>query len=264
MTHRGLAASPVVLFVLSATAFALAPAEARERLLQVEIDVSKTLALVGLALAALAFDRGDYLRRGWALWSAGYAFLLARDAVLLVATRVSPLELAVVRGLFVALGNGCVVAGCWTLARAWSVAGLEHPGSRGARRAAVALGIVATLAFAGPTLFVDVRDLALGSRAGFDLIASDLGDLLSLPLIAPVSLTAFAVRGGSLRWPWTLLTASLLAWLLYDAVYTVPDFFLAAPSSLRLIGAQFNVLAGACACAAGLTQRKAVTEDDEE
>jgi hypothetical protein len=264
MTQRWLAASPFVFVALTAAVFALVPAGARELVVQGEIDLSKLLALAGLTAAALAFERGDYLRRGWGLWAACYVLLLGRDGMLLVAPHVSPLAFEIVRGVLVGIGNGCVVAGTWMLARAWSVAGLEHPGPRSARWAAVAVGIIATVVFAGPTFYVDVRDLLLGSRAGFDAIASDFGDLLSLPLIAPVGLTAVAVRGGSLRWTWMLLTASLLAWLLYDAVYTVPDLFLAAPSSLRLAAAQFDVLAGACACAAGLAQRKAVMDDEEE
>lgn len=264
LTQRWIAASPLFVVALSATIYALSPPEARESVLQVEIDVSKALALAGIVAAALAFDRGDYLRRGWAAWAGCYVLLLARDAVLLGATHLSPLACDVVRGVLVALGNVCVVAGTWMLGRAWSVAGLEHPGSRGARRAAVALGIAATVVFAGPTFYVDVRDLVLGSAARYDMIASDLGDLLSLPLIAPVGLTALAVREGSLRWTWALLTASLLAWLMYDAVYTVPDLFLGAPPSLRQIAAQFDVLAGLFACAAGLAQRKAVMDDDDE
>jgi len=58
------------------------------------------------------------------------------------------------------------------------------------------------------------------------------------------------------------LTSSLLAWLLYDAIYTLPDYLSVAPLGYRLVSEQFHILAGALACAAGLTQRMAVTEDD--
>jgi hypothetical protein len=164
----------------------------------------------------------------------------------------------------VTLGNAFVVVGAWTLARAWTVAGLEHPGPKGARRAVLALAIVVALAFAGPTLVVDVRDIVLGPRADFDSIASDLGDILSLPLIAPVALTALAVREGTLRWTWMLLTSSLVAWLLYDAIYTLPDYFSVSPVGYRLVSEQFHILAGAFAGVAGFTQRMAVTDDDDE
>ena len=57
-----------------------------------------------------------------------------------------------------------------------------------------------------------------------------------------------------------LLTSSLVAWLVYDAVYTLPDYLSVAP--YRLVSEQFHILAGAFAAVAGLTQRMAVTDDD--
>ena len=93
--------------------------------------------------------------------------------MLLVNGHVSPGLYELSRGALVTAGNVCVVVGAWTLARAWTVAGLEHPGPKGTRRAVIALAIVVALAFAGPTLVVDVHDIVLGSRADFDSIASD-------------------------------------------------------------------------------------------
>ena len=262
MTYRSLAVFPLVFAALAAALTVLVPADLRGVVVQVAVDASKALALVGMTAAALAFARGDYLRRGWGVWAACYAFLLGRDAMLLAAGHVSPAAYDGVRGALVTAGNACVVVGAWTLARAWTVAGLEHPGSKGARRAVIATTIVVALGFAGPTLVVDVRDVILGPGRDFGSIASDLGDILSLPLIAPVALTALAVREGTLRWPWMLLTSSLLAWLFYDAIYTLPDSLSLAPGGFRLVSEQFHILAGALAGAAGLAQRKAVTEDD--
>ena len=48
MTQRWLAASPFVFVALTAAVFALAPAGARELVVQGEIDLSKLLALAGL------------------------------------------------------------------------------------------------------------------------------------------------------------------------------------------------------------------------
>lgn len=262
MTYRSVAVSPLVLVACTAALAALVPAEVRETVVQGEVDVSKLLACAGMLSAALAFDRGDYLRRGWGVWALCYVCLLGRDAMLLASGHVSPQVYDWTRGILVTVGNACVVVGAWTLARAWTVAGLEHPGPKGTRRAVIALAIVVAMAFAGPTLVVDVHDIAVGSRANFDSIASDLGDILSLPLIAPVALTALAVREGTLRWTWMLLTSSLVAWLVYDAVYTLPDYLSVAAPGYRLVSEQFHILAGALAGAAGLTQRMAVTEDD--
>jgi hypothetical protein len=265
MSYRAVAVAPFVLLACTAALTVLVPESLRPVVVQLVVDLSKVLAFAGMATAALAFDRGDYLRRGWGVWAACYACLLARDAMLLAAGHVSPAVYEWTRGVLVSAGNLFVVVGAWTLARAWTVAGLEHPGPKGTRRAVVAVAVVVALAFAGPTLLLDVHEIALGPRMDFDSIASDLGDILSLPLIAPVALTALAVREGTLRWPWMLLTSSLVAWLLYDALYTLPDYFVvASPSRYHLVSEQFHMLAGACAGAAGLTQRMAVTEADEE
>jgi hypothetical protein len=214
-------------------------------------------------VAALSFERGEYLRRGWGLFAGGYVLLLARDAVLVVGAGWSPVAFEVVRGILVTGANVGQVVGAWTLARAWSVAGLEHPGSKTAQRAIVGVAILASLVFAGPTLYDDVREVVATGIPRVDVIASDLGDILSLPLVAPVALTALAVQGGTLKWPWTLLTSSLLAWIFYDAVAMVPYFFPVASEGFSLFGEQLRVLAGAFAFAAGLAQRKAVTDDDE-
>ncbi|HEX3345430.1 MAG TPA: hypothetical protein VHS09_12690, partial [Polyangiaceae bacterium] len=264
MTHRTLALSPLLFVACTAIVAALVPAGARDAVVQGEVDLSKVLACAGMAAAALAFDRGDYLRRGWGVWAACYACLLGRDAMLLAGGHVSPAVYDWTRGLLVTAGNLFVVVGAWTLARAWTVAGLEHPGSRSARRAVVAAAVVVAVVFAGPTLYVDVRDIVFGPRADFDSIASDLGDILSLPLVAPVALTALAVREGTLRWTWMLLTSSLVAWLLYDAIYTLPDYLSVAPHGFRLVSEQLHLLAAAFAGAAGLAQRLAVTDADDD
>ena len=264
MTYRRLALFPVVLTAVSVTALALEPATARETLAQAEVDFSKVLALIGLVVAARAFDRGDYLRRGWGLWAASYACFLARDGALLLVPALSPVAVHVLRGVLVAMGNVCVVTSAWTLARAWSVAGLEHPGSRGARSAAVAIALLASAIFVGPVFVLDVRHLLGGQLGALDVLASDLGDILSLPIVAPVALTAIAVRGGTLRWPWALLTSSLLAWMLYDALYAIPSYVSMPTGAILLVSEQFHVLAGLLACAAGLAQRKAMSDDDDE
>jgi len=263
LTYRHLALFPLVLAALGATALVLAPASARDTVVQVEVDIAKALALVGLALAARAFDRGDYLRRGWGLWAVGYGCFLARDAALLLSPVLPEVTVHATRGVLVGVGNTCVAISAWTLARAWSVAGLEHPGSRGTRVLVAALAVLATAALVGPQLVLDLRPLLDGKLSTLDGIASDLGDMISLPIVAPVALTAVAVRAGTLRWTWGLLTGSLVVWVVYDAIYALPSYFGAVPGSAILVSEQFHVLAALLACAAGLAQRKAVTDEDE-
>ena len=182
MKYRPLAAAPLLFVALTSAILLAVPAASRDHVLQGEIDLSKLLGLAGTAAAALAFDRGDYLRRGWGAVALNYVCLLGRDATLPVRSLMPPLLYEVTRGALVTVGNVLLVVGVWTLARAWAVAGLAHPGSRAARVAAVAVAIGVVLVFAGPTFVVDVRDVFGGASMRYDTLGSDLGDL---PVAAP-------------------------------------------------------------------------------
>lgn len=260
--YRAIAAFPFVCVVVAVAVLVGAPADARPTILVVDAEIVKVLALVGLAAAASAFERGEYLRRGWGLSALCYALLLARDAWLAAAPGQGPPLVEIGRALLVAVANASMVLGTWTLARAWRVAGLEFTAPSALSRSLIGLAVVAALVFAGPSLAVDLHDAALGQRNAWWAAASDLGDLLALPTLAPVALTALSVRDGTLRWPWALLSGSLLAWLLYDAALTVPDLLHVAPTPYRYLGECFRIVAGTCACAAGLAQRRAVRDDD--
>lgn len=262
MSYRTIAVAPLVLALLALALSAIAPLEARGAIVQGEVDASKLIGLLGVGAAALAFARGDYLRRGWGALAIHYAFLLARDATLPLRGALSPLLYTALRSSIVTAANASMLFGVWTLARAWHAAGLDLPGPRWSRRAAFAAGFVVSLVLAGPIFVTDLGDLVHGRGIPFEMIPSDLGDIFGLPLVAPVALTALAVREGTLRWTWTLLASSLLAWLFYDAVYIVPDYFGLDAPPFHYASEQFHILAVLFSGAAGLAQRKAVTEDD--
>ncbi len=251
MSYRALVGFPFVMVILVAIGVAVVGPASRDVVFQIAIDTAKLLALVGLARAALSFEPDEYLRRGWGLFAICYVFLLARDAAPFLPA--SPLTIEVLRAVFVTMGNLCLVLAVWTLARAWTVAGLEFPGTRGARTAIIAAAIIAAIALAGPELYVDVRDTITGRSPGYASIGSDIGDILALPLIAPVALTALAVRGGTLRWPWTLLTSSFAAWLAFDTFTTLPELFTVPLAPFQFLAAESHILAIALACAAGFS-----------
>jgi hypothetical protein len=91
-------------------------------------------------------------------------------------------------------------------------------------------------------------------------VGSDLGDILGLCLIAPVLLTAIAMRGGILKWTWGLLTASLLFWLLYDCASTIDHFVTGHVAAIVMVRESFRALACVAEFSAGLAQRRAITE----
>ena len=264
LSPRALAAFPFVFTALAALLLATVGEAARPTVLSVEVETAKLAAMIGLGAAALTFDRTDYLRRGWGLSAACYALLLARDAWLFASPGPGSEALETARGLLVVVGNGCLAIGTWSLSRAFERAGLEYTASPSLRRGVIALAVVAALLFAGPAVWFDAR-AALGPGSGrWWPVASDLGDMLALPLLAPVVLTALAVRHGSLRWPWALLAASLLAWLLYDAALTIPDVLHLEGRAFRFAGECFRMFAATAACGAGLAQRRAVVVDDDD
>lgn len=232
-------------------------------LLTAENELGKVLALAGAVVAAYAFERGDYLRKAWLLNAAAYALLLAADAsgVHTIAHRLTSHQLDAAQGLVTLLANAAAVVGTWMLARAWNVAGLEEDeASRARGRLLFAAAAVVALAITGWPLVHDARELLSGDVDASIAVVSDLGDAACLALVAPVMQTALAMRGGVLRWPWGLLAASLLAWLVYDASSGLVDATSAGGGWL-VVSEAFRALACVYGLVAGLAQRRAVTAD---
>lgn len=72
-------------------------------------------------------------------------------------------------------------------------------------------------AVAGPGAYKSALAVAHGDGGSLIVLVSAVVDILSLCLISPLLLTAVSLRGGLFSWPWGLITASRLSWLLYDA-----------------------------------------------
>ena len=104
------------------------------------------------------------------------------------------------------------------LASTWKVAGIQLPGSGKAKAVVLGAALILALAFAGPSIVINIPLLMDGNTTSLIWIFSGLGDVIMLFMIAPILLTALALRGGLLGWPWGLLTASVLTWLVFDAV----------------------------------------------
>ncbi len=72
-------------------------------------------------------------------------------------------------------------------------------------------------------------------------------------------LTALALRGGVLWWPWVLYTGSGLSWMVFDVLISAGQRDTRLPIVVTISGA-LRALACLLSCAAGLAQRWAVTE----
>jgi hypothetical protein len=171
-----------------------------------------------------------------------------------------PPLVAGVRGGLTLLANLAGAFGAWLLAGAWQVAGIRLPGTRRSQQLIFVGAIALALALAGPASYGDLRALVSGNLARLVTVASDVGDIVSLCLIAPVLMTAIALRGGLLAWPWTLMAASQLGWLLYDGAGTVGGLIGADATRLRAIEEVLRVLACLFTFGSGVAQRLVMTD----
>ncbi len=222
--------------------------------------LGKTLAIFGALIAALSFDRGDYLRRAWFLIVANYSFiainvvlagsakpmLYGLNAVHLPGIAPGSVAAAYIRSIGVIIGNTLGVIGTLLLARAWAVAGLES--ARSALRWTVIAGAIGlALALLAKPAYSDINDLLRERSVGAAIsVASDFGDFISFSLIAPMLLTALALRGGMLMWPWALYTGSQFSWMLFDAVMSLPTtrVTLSMGESARVTACMLSLSAG--------------------
>lgn len=232
MRYRWLAGFPLLYAaVFVAVAAAIGEGESLTTFVRGQLLLVRVLAIFGCIAAARAFSRGDHLRTAWLWLAASTVIVLVRDLLRLPPFSLPPSSAGgagwVIAGLGVA-SNLALLAGIWLLARSWKVAGIPLPGGR-------AGAILVTVAAAALALFVaGPGALEHGARAGADLASvtlfiSAVVDILSLCLLAPLLLTAIALRGGAIAWPWALVTASTFSWLLYDAAalsqFGAPEWF---------------------------------------
>jgi hypothetical protein len=264
MKLRHLALFPLAAATVTALLLLFTPDPAvRALALRTEIETVKVLGIVGCVAAALAFEPGEYLRRSWLLQGSCFVFLIGRDVVfgLWIARDNGPAWSEYMQGAFVLFANLGTVAGVWMLSRAWHIAGIALPGSPFRREILRWTAVVVGLAIAGPQLAYDASRLAHGRIRSLVPIFSGVGDLFSLALVVPVLLTAVALRGGLLVWPWGLLTASMFGWLFYDGATVLGSFVDLDDKTTLVVTEVFRCLACTFCFSAGLAQRKAIAPD---
>lgn len=185
----------------------------------------RILGAVGCFAAVSVFERGDHLRRAWLWLGMGTIVILLRDVLRLLvppfqAANAGPVELAALASLGV-LSNLALLGGVWMLASSWKKAAIFLPGGRSGTIAVAVVTAVLALAVAGPGAVASARAIQGGDWNSLVLLVSAVVDIITLCLIAPLLLTAVALRGGLFSWPWGLISASQLSWLLYDAAATL-------------------------------------------
>jgi hypothetical protein len=179
----------------------------------------RILGALGCYAALRAFERGDHLRRAWLFLLGGTLVILLRDVLRLFPpfdpASASAGAQVVLSGLGV-LSNVGLLSGVWMLARAWKKAAIALPGGRAGVAAMVVMTAALAVVVAGPAAVKNAQAVYNGDWSALVLFVSAIVDITLLCLVAPLLLTAVSLRGGSFVWPWALITASQLSWLLYD------------------------------------------------
>jgi hypothetical protein len=258
MKRLALVAGPVALALVYLVAQFLVPDGARDRFFVVEVATMKILALTGCIVAASRYRLSEYVGIAWTLLGVHYGVLLANDLLFGPVVHLPGVvghKADVLRAVCIIVANAAGGACAIMLARVWRAAGLIFPGSSAWQRAAVFLGMAVALAVVGWGMWRDLQSLVAGDPVAITAVASDLGDLVGFSMIAPLLLVAVAMRGGSLAWPWGLITASYIFWLLYDMTWSFhAQMSLREPTFLSLVEL-WRCLACGFAASAGLAQR---------
>lgn len=256
MRFRGLALYPLVYAAVFATvAWLLLDSETLDPFADGQRLLLRILAIVGCVAAATVFERGEHLRRAWWLLGLGAILILVRDVLRLpmidVPSEGRGFGPVMVRSLGVG-SNLASLAGLALLAFTWKKASVSLPGGRWAAVAVTLVAIALALVLGGPPALKQAQNLAAGNEGALILLVSAAVDILAFALLAPLLLTALAFRGGTIFWPWALLSANIFCWLLYDAAATHP---ILQPFPLTEV---FRGLAVNYLFVAGLAQRFAV------
>ena len=199
----------------------------------------------GLAYAGIPVTHRDV--------NSAVTFVTGHDASGLVPDSVDWTALA--NGILTVVANASTVVGMWMLAHAFRAAGIELPGSRASRVAVQLFALALALGAAGPPAFIELRALLHGQVSHLANLASCIGDIVAFSLIAPMLMTAVALRGGLLSWPFALLTASLVSWLCFDATFTLAPLTGRSDADVKLMLEFFRALACTFGGGAGYAQR---------
>lgn len=216
MSFRSLtitSAAGVILFVLL-DCFLFRTLDERSGFLWNASARTALLAFVAFA-AGLAASRygwwSEYLGRAWTLFFTGYS-LLAIGEVLrrTISDAHIPTQLALIGA------NVALVAAYIVTARSFRAAGLDFGASRTRTWVATGLSLAIALALCLDPILTAWSRLVQGIGQPSYLV-SPVADVITFALVAPLLLSAFALRGGQQFWVYALLTTGTIGWMVNQA-----------------------------------------------
>jgi len=224
--------------------------------------LARALAAVGCFIGASQFDRGDYMRRAWGFLGFSFFLFFSNALIFGAVTHAAQREIstgrAVTSGMVVLIGNVFTVMGALLVARAWKAAGLNLMVKRTTLIAVTIASVVIGLAITGPSAVNAVHGLLAGQLDFLVRLAAIVGDIVTLGVLGPILLTALALRGGSLAWPWSMIVVGTLGWLVYDGIVSVMTVFDYDRSQVRSLEESLRMFACGSYLAAGILQRMVI------
>jgi hypothetical protein len=210
---------------------------------------ASVLGISGTLAAARTFAPEDHLRRVWALYAVGASLLFVASALrvgwMVAVPDVDFFQspLATPRTVLIVLLNVFNSVAPVLLVLTYRRSGLVPPRTV-AVMALYAVGALLALLVVRPVL---VRTVGHFQAHGYSAevtanVASIIGDLFTLGLIAPILRVAYMLRGGRLSWPWWAMAASGVAWIVFDVRPTehadaAALFYVARTAAIALVGA---------------------------
>ena len=211
-----LAAACVALFAF-ADSLAFGALDDASRLLYNASARTVLLALVAVA-AGLAASRfgwwGEYVGRAWTLFFVAYAVLTLGELTRRFTQNAAAAEICIV------VANIALVGAYFLTARSFKAAGLDFGGSRTKTIVATAISLVIAIALCHDSIIGGFNSLRAGHFTPSDLV-SPLADVITFALVAPLLLTAFALRGGQQFWMFALLTTGTVGWMINQGIGTL-------------------------------------------
>jgi hypothetical protein len=168
------------------------------------------LVALGAALAANRFGwLREYMGRAWTAFCVAYTLLAMAEIV----RRVLMGSNGFFAQLCVILGNVAIVIGTFMIARAFTRAGLDFEASRSKTIIATAISLLLALALCHDSILFNFQAMIAGEATAGAMV-SPLADVITFALVAPLFLTAFALRGGQQFWIFAFLTTGTIGWML--------------------------------------------------
>ena len=200
-----------------------------------------SLYSLGTVAACVAASQFGFWREriglGWTLFAIEFALLLINYIV----RRTAP-DAETVRSVTLVGANVMQIAAFWVMARVLNAAGFGQIFSP-AKKAIITIGALGiALALCWPTLAQHWALIAAGNARPASAISA-VADVITFTLVAPLALSAIALRGGQISWIYGFLTLSVVGWMINSSANWISGVVgSSAPRTIRLAGVVAAVL----------------------